>query len=155
MLIFLFETISWLNSWRKHDLFLSAYQVNTNDWIMFLFQHLLPQWAKQHCIDVELDEFPKEEVKSFFHVFWSFVSLDNWLKMHKWDTKCSMPTCERILVQFSLSFSIPLSFTIYFICICFASLCVGKNHNGETELLLRLVLNQCLGKKLASFLTKW
>lgn len=58
------------------------------------------------------------------------------------------------LVQFPLFFSILLSFIYYFICICFTSPCFGKNHNGETELSLRLVSNQCLGNKLASILTK-
>lgn len=59
-----------------------------------------------------------------------------------------------ILASVTLNFSdfdhLPLSSTLPFLYICFAFLCVGKNHNCEIELLVRLVLNQCLGNKLAS-----
>lgn len=118
------------------------------------FEHLVSQWAKQPCIDIELNKFPKGRSYTFFFPFSLKVSLWTiYLKHSKHTFKCFMPTRDRILMQFSPVF-LPLSSTLPFLYICFAFLCVGKNHNCEIELLVRLVLNQCLGNKLASIPTQ-
>lgn len=78
--------------------------------------------------------------------------VDSLFKRCNGGIKCSVAVYDRMWMRFSLPFSF-LYPPFYLYLFCF-SLGWEKNHNYEPELLIKLVLNQCLGNKLASIPTQ-